>query len=185
MSKPKPAPLPSGTVVGGYQIVKKLAAGGFGVVYLAERADGQYEQAVGIALEARRLDKLEEGVTRAGAEQLREARDDVRLANHELLAGSFGVDVGVGVERVHHQSQTRYEIVLSTELQDQLVLRAVRLARDELDVLSVVARWPAVVEVLEVSRRQHDHDASPAWRFGEVHDGLSRLNSCAHACLII
>ena len=29
MSKPKPAPLPSGTVVGGYQIVKKLAAGGF------------------------------------------------------------------------------------------------------------------------------------------------------------
>ena len=36
MSKPKPAPLPAGTVVGGYQIVKKLAAGGFGVVYVAE-----------------------------------------------------------------------------------------------------------------------------------------------------
>jgi serine/threonine protein kinase len=36
MSKAKPAPLPSGTVVGGYTIVKKLAAGGFGVVYLAE-----------------------------------------------------------------------------------------------------------------------------------------------------
>jgi len=36
MSKAKPAPLPSGTVVGGYQIVKKLAAGGFGVVYQAE-----------------------------------------------------------------------------------------------------------------------------------------------------
>ena len=36
MSKPKPAPLPSGTVVGGYQVIKKLAAGGFGVVYLAE-----------------------------------------------------------------------------------------------------------------------------------------------------
>ncbi|HVK32219.1 MAG TPA: serine/threonine protein kinase, partial [Burkholderiaceae bacterium] len=34
MSKPKPAPLPAGTVVGGYQVVKKLAAGGFGVVYL-------------------------------------------------------------------------------------------------------------------------------------------------------
>ncbi len=41
MSKPKPAPLPAGTVVGGYQIIKKLAAGGFGVVYLAEDADGR------------------------------------------------------------------------------------------------------------------------------------------------
>ena len=39
MSKPKPAPLPAGTVVGGYQIIKKLAAGGFGVVYLAEDPD--------------------------------------------------------------------------------------------------------------------------------------------------
>ena len=39
MSKPKPAPLPAGTVVGGYQIIKKLAAGGFGVVYLAEDAE--------------------------------------------------------------------------------------------------------------------------------------------------
>src|SRR3982751_6314511 len=36
MSKTKPAPLPAGTVVGGYQIIKRLAAGGFGVVYLAE-----------------------------------------------------------------------------------------------------------------------------------------------------
>ena len=36
MSKAKPAPLPAGTVVGGYQIVKKIASGGFGVVYLAE-----------------------------------------------------------------------------------------------------------------------------------------------------
>ena len=39
MSKPKPAPLPSGTVVGGYQVIKKLAAGGFGVVYLCEDGD--------------------------------------------------------------------------------------------------------------------------------------------------
>ena len=40
MSKPKPAPLPAGTVVGGYRVVKKLAAGGFGVVYLAEDQQG-------------------------------------------------------------------------------------------------------------------------------------------------
>ena len=36
MSKPKPAPLPSGTVVGGYRVMSKIAAGGFGVVYLAQ-----------------------------------------------------------------------------------------------------------------------------------------------------
>ena len=36
MSKVKPAPLPPDTVIGGYRVVRKLAAGGFGVVYLAE-----------------------------------------------------------------------------------------------------------------------------------------------------
>ena len=39
MSKLKPAPLPSGTVVGGYQVIKRLAAGGFGVVYLCEDSE--------------------------------------------------------------------------------------------------------------------------------------------------
>jgi len=34
----KPAPLPPGTWVGGYQIVRRLATGGFGIVYLAEHA---------------------------------------------------------------------------------------------------------------------------------------------------
>ncbi len=41
MSKVKPAPLPADTVIGGYQIVRKLAAGGFGVVYLALDQQGQ------------------------------------------------------------------------------------------------------------------------------------------------
>ena len=41
MSKPKPAPLPPQTVLGGYRILRKLAAGGFGVVYLALDAQGQ------------------------------------------------------------------------------------------------------------------------------------------------
>ncbi|MBL8372693.1 MAG: serine/threonine protein kinase [Burkholderiaceae bacterium] len=41
MSKVKPAPLPPDTVIGGYRIVRKLAAGGFGVVYLAVDNDGQ------------------------------------------------------------------------------------------------------------------------------------------------
>lgn len=41
MSKVKPAPLPPDTRIGGYRVVRKLAAGGFGVVYLAVDADGQ------------------------------------------------------------------------------------------------------------------------------------------------
>jgi len=41
MSKVKPASLPPDTVIGGYRIVRKLAAGGFGVVYLALDAQGQ------------------------------------------------------------------------------------------------------------------------------------------------
>lgn len=41
MSKVKPAPLPPDTVIGGYRIVRKVAAGGFGVVYLAVDPQGQ------------------------------------------------------------------------------------------------------------------------------------------------
>ncbi|MCF8209429.1 MAG: serine/threonine protein kinase [Rhodoferax sp.] len=41
MSKVKPAPLPPDTMIGGYRIVRKVAAGGFGLVYLALDTDGQ------------------------------------------------------------------------------------------------------------------------------------------------
>ncbi|MDT4847011.1 Serine/threonine-protein kinase PrkC [compost metagenome] len=41
MSEVKPAPLPPDTVIGGDRIVRKLAAGGFGVVYLAVDTEGQ------------------------------------------------------------------------------------------------------------------------------------------------
>jgi serine/threonine protein kinase len=41
MSKVKPAPLPPDTLIGGYRVIRKVAAGGFGVVYLAVDADGQ------------------------------------------------------------------------------------------------------------------------------------------------
>ncbi|MEG1454978.1 MAG: serine/threonine-protein kinase, partial [Comamonas sp.] len=40
-SKNKPAPLASDSVIGGYRILRRLAAGGFGVVYLAMDATGQ------------------------------------------------------------------------------------------------------------------------------------------------
>ena len=41
MSKLKPAPLPPDTVIGGYRVVRRLSAGGFGVVYLAVDNEGQ------------------------------------------------------------------------------------------------------------------------------------------------
>src|SRR5450756_1836435 len=41
MAKARPAPLPPDTMIGGYRIVRKVAAGGFGVVYLASDAENQ------------------------------------------------------------------------------------------------------------------------------------------------
>ena len=41
MSKVNPSPLPPDTTIGGYRIIRKVAAGGFGLVYLALDADGQ------------------------------------------------------------------------------------------------------------------------------------------------
>ena len=41
MSKTKPAPLPPESVIGGYRVVRKLSAGGFGLVYLALDTQGQ------------------------------------------------------------------------------------------------------------------------------------------------
>lgn len=40
MSKVKPSPLPPDTLIGGYRVVRRVAAGGFGVVYLAIGSDG-------------------------------------------------------------------------------------------------------------------------------------------------
>ena len=41
MSKLKPASLPPDTVIGGYRVLSKISAGGFGVVYLAVDDQGQ------------------------------------------------------------------------------------------------------------------------------------------------
>jgi serine/threonine protein kinase len=41
MSKVKPSPLLPDTVIGGYRVVRRISAGGFGVVYLAVDHSGQ------------------------------------------------------------------------------------------------------------------------------------------------
>jgi serine/threonine protein kinase len=40
-AKPKPSPLPPDTEIGGYRVLRKIASGGFGVVYQAVDANGQ------------------------------------------------------------------------------------------------------------------------------------------------
>jgi serine/threonine-protein kinase len=48
---PMPArPSNAGTIIGSYRIVRELGAGGMGTVYLAERADGQFDQRVALKL---------------------------------------------------------------------------------------------------------------------------------------
>ena len=42
MIKTKPAPLPPDTAIGGYRVVRRISAGGFGIVYLAH--DGESKQ---------------------------------------------------------------------------------------------------------------------------------------------
>jgi len=48
-----------GTIVGPYRLVRELGHGGMGVVYLAERADGQFEQRVALKLIKRGMDSEE------------------------------------------------------------------------------------------------------------------------------
>lgn len=50
------AALPAGTRVGPYGIVEAIGVGGMGVVYLAARADGQFEQRVALKLIKRGMD---------------------------------------------------------------------------------------------------------------------------------
>ena len=48
--------LPEGTRVGPYRVLRSIGTGGMGVVYLAERADGQFEQRVALKLIKRGMD---------------------------------------------------------------------------------------------------------------------------------
>src|SRR5512138_2684615 len=51
--------LDSGTLIGPYRVIGELARGGMGAVYVAERADGQFEQRVALKLARRGIDGIE------------------------------------------------------------------------------------------------------------------------------
>jgi eukaryotic-like serine/threonine-protein kinase len=51
--------LESGTLIGPYRVIGELGRGGMGTVYVAERADGQFEQRVALKLVRRGLDTIE------------------------------------------------------------------------------------------------------------------------------
>ncbi len=94
MSKVKPASLPADTVIGGYRIVRKLAAGGFGVVYLAIDAQGQ-QVAVKEYLPASLA-------TRAAGELLPQIQPD-KLSLYRLGLKSF-FEEGRALAQISHAS---------------------------------------------------------------------------------
>src|SRR5262245_60501684 len=73
--------LPSGQVVGPYRLLETLGRGGMAVVYLAERADGEFDQKV--ALKIIRADRE----SRTACELLRRERQILASLHHRHIAG--------------------------------------------------------------------------------------------------
>jgi hypothetical protein len=94
MSKVKPASLPPDTTIGGYRVVRKLAAGGFGVVYLA--IDGQGQQ---VAVKEYLPASL---ATRAAGELLPQVQPD-KLSLYRLGLKSF-FEEGRALAQISHAS---------------------------------------------------------------------------------
>ena len=93
-SRIKPAPLAPHTRVGNYRIVRKLASGGFGVVYLAQDAQGQ-EVAIKEYLPAALA-------TRAQGEQVPKIQPD-KLSLYRLGLKSF-FEEGRALTQISHAS---------------------------------------------------------------------------------
>lgn len=55
----EPPEEPQGTVIGAYRLLRRLGVGGMGTVYLAARADGQFDQKVAIKVVKRGMDSDE------------------------------------------------------------------------------------------------------------------------------
>ena len=94
MAKAKPAPLAPNTMIGGYRVVRKVAAGGFGVVYLAVDAEG-----LQIAIKEYLPSSL---ATRATGEMLPQVLPE-KLALYRLGLKSF-FEEGRSLAQISHPS---------------------------------------------------------------------------------
>jgi serine/threonine protein kinase len=97
MAKVAPAPLQPDTMVGAYRIVRKLAAGGFGVVYLA--LDGQGQQ---VAIKEYLPSSL---VTRAEGERLPQVSAEMQSLYRLGLKSFF--EEGRSLAQIAHPSVVR------------------------------------------------------------------------------
>ena len=61
---------------------------------------GQYEQAVGVALESRRLDKLEQVISQSTTDRTRILQYSLRVCQKLILNRNFRQQVGQGLARV-------------------------------------------------------------------------------------
>jgi serine/threonine protein kinase len=94
MSKVKPASLPPDTVIGGYRVVRKVSAGGFGVVYLSVDSEGQQ-----VAIKEYLPSSL---ATRAPGELLPQVQPD-KLSLYRLGLKSF-FEEGRSLAQISHPS---------------------------------------------------------------------------------
>lgn len=158
MSKTRPAPLPADTLIGGYRIVRLLAAGGFGLVYLARDANGRP-----VAIKEYLPTAL---CTRAPGERLPQVAPD-KQALYRLGLRSFFEEgkalaqiahpAVVGVQNFFRANDTVYlvmDYLQGASLQDYIVVARQRQQRHVLQEGTIRALFD---EVLRGLRIVHQH----------------------------
>lgn len=121
-SEESPTVLEAGARVGAYRLIEELGRGGMSVVYLAERADGQFERQVALKLLPRSFE------TEQRIERFRAERQILASLDHPDIAKMLDGGVTDGgrpylvMERVRGRSITEYCAVHNCSLADRLQL---------------------------------------------------------------